>query len=225
LERFAYQLYFDKYIIGDKTMFSNMIKKSVIKSQHCQRNWDLTKTIPQEDIDVLETAITECPSKQNIVFYTPYMIQDRNTIEKIHACTDGFLRIEDGVTETNSQTLANLLIAFVQDSHYQKRASRNTQTDDLNNKENKDVLHNDKMLSVGIAAGYCNLTATMLGYSTGCCTCFDGQKVADILGTNEKVLLLMGVGYPDDSRSRREHHKNSGFVFPTLSKDLNARHI
>lgn len=206
-------------------MFHSMIKKSVIKSQHCQRNWNLDKTIPDEDLDVIETAITQCPSKQNLVFYTPYMIQDRQVIEKIHSCTNGFVRIEDGVTETNSQTLANLLIVFVQNSAYLKGKTRNTQIPDASVQKNKDILHNDKMLSAGIAAGYCNLTATMLGYSTGCCTCFDDAKIQEILNVDESVLLLMGVGYPDDTRNRREHHKNNNFMFPTLSKNLKAIRI
>lgn len=201
-------------------MFNNMIKKSIIKSQHCQRNWDLDKSIPDTDVDLLETAITQCPSKQNIVFYKPYIIQDRSTIEKIHDCTNGFLRLKDNVVETNSQTLANLLIVFVEDTNYRNKKARNTQTADID--KNKDTLHNDKMLSVGVAAGYCNLTAAMLGYSTGCCTCFDGNSIQQILGTNENVLLLMGVGYSDNNRNRREHHTNKNFVFPTLGKDLKA---
>lgn len=204
-------------------MFNSMIKKSIIKSQHCQRNWDLDKSIPEDDIDLIETSITQCPSKQNIVFYKPYMIQDRNTIENIHACTKGFLRYSDGTVETNSQTLANLLIVFVEDSGYYKNTKdRNTQTKTSNQDKSKEILHNDKMLSVGIAAGYCNLTSSMLGYSTGCCTCFDNKKIKNVLGINNNVLLLMGVGYSDDNRNRREHHTNKNFVFPTLGKDLKA---
>ena len=42
------------------------IKKAIIRSQHCQRNWDLTKKIPSEDIKMIETAVTNCPSKQNV---------------------------------------------------------------------------------------------------------------------------------------------------------------
>jgi nitroreductase len=211
-------------MLGVKTMFNNMIKKSIIKSQHCQRNWDLNKAIPKEDLDLIETAITQCPSKQNLIFYKPYMIQDRAIIEKIHSGTKGFLRIEDGVVETNSQTLANLLIVFVQDSNY-KNKKRNTQTLAVDDPIANDVLHNDKMLSVGVAAGYCNLTATMLGYSTGCCTCFDAESIQNILGTDEDILLLMGVGYPGDTRNRREHHKNNNFVFPSLAKDLKATRL
>jgi len=34
----------------------NDIRKAVIRSQHCQRNWNLDKQIPEEDIDLLITG-------------------------------------------------------------------------------------------------------------------------------------------------------------------------
>ena len=194
-------------------MFKDMIKKSIVKSQHCQRNWDLSKKIPAEDLEVLATAVTACPSKQNIVFYTPYFITDRSTIEKIYENTDGFtVSYKDGTTQKNSQTLANLLVVFVNNSKYQP-----------NNKEvveqKQDKLHVDKLLSVGVASGYLNLTASMLGYSTGCCTCFDSVAVQKILESDEKPMLLMGVGYADSERQRRDHH-NEDFKFPTFNKKM-----
>ena len=45
------------------------IEKAVIKSQHTQRNWDLTKEIPKDDVKTLLHSVTNCPSKQNIAFY------------------------------------------------------------------------------------------------------------------------------------------------------------
>ena len=55
-------------------MFHKMIEKAVHKSQHCQRNWDLTKEVPERDLQVMETAVTQCPSKQNYAYYKPYII-------------------------------------------------------------------------------------------------------------------------------------------------------
>ena len=49
-------------------MFNQMIKKSIHKSQHCNRNWDLSKSIPQEDIDLITESATQCPVKQNLNF-------------------------------------------------------------------------------------------------------------------------------------------------------------
>ena len=57
-------------------MFRNMLKKAIHKSQHVQRNWDLSQEIPQEDIDIIAESVIGAPSKQNIKFFKPYFITD-----------------------------------------------------------------------------------------------------------------------------------------------------
>lgn len=219
-------------------MFQTMIKKSIQKSQHCQRNWDLTREIPEEDLNVMRSAVTECPSKQNLVYYTPYFITHRDTIEEIYSYTKGFKSLENGewVSRTNSQVLANLLVVFVQNKDVLKDVQ--VKYDDIpkdlyakyseegdvhaifkNNFKWNQHTQNEMMVSVGIASGYLNLTATMLGYSTGCCQCYDIPKVKKLLGIYEEPLLMMGVGFKDETRNRREHHKED-FVFPTFTKKI-----
>ena len=44
------------------------IIKAIHRSQHTQRNYDLSKTIPVEDIKTIITSATQCPSKQNVAF-------------------------------------------------------------------------------------------------------------------------------------------------------------
>lgn len=204
-------------------MFKNMIKKSIHKSQHCNRNWDLSKTIPQEDVDVIVESATQCPVKQNLNFYKTHVITNRDTIEKLHSHTGG--ANINGVPTTNPQTLANLVIAFTKDEPSMKRewtfdekGNKVSHNDDLNAQCNEV----DRTTSVGIALGYVNLTATMLGYETGCCACFDTDKVNKVLedsvGTGEQfeTMLLMGIGYPDTTRSRLEHHQDSDVKFTSL---------
>ena len=87
-----------------------MIQKSVLKSQHCNRNWDLDKTIPQKDIETFISAATQCTSKQNLDFYSVYAIQNRNIIEDIYDSTT----TEMG--RKNPQVLAQLLLVFVENS-------------------------------------------------------------------------------------------------------------
>lgn len=206
-------------------MFHNMIEKAVHKSQHCQRNWDLTKEVPERDLQVMETAITQCPSKQNYAYYKPYIITNREIIEKIYNHTDGFgLGRTPPINKKNSQVLANVLVAFVKDS----QVMRDEKTRELNaikakklGEETEEQIR-QRQLSLGIAAGYLNLSATMLGYSTGCCTCFNPVGVAEVLGVDEEVMLLMGVGWKDENRPRREKHDEPDFMFPTASKDLSA---
>ena len=45
------------------------IDKAIRASQRCQRNWDLTQVIAEEDVKTLQTAVTQCASKQNDVYY------------------------------------------------------------------------------------------------------------------------------------------------------------
>ena len=87
------------------------IEKSVIRSQHTQRNFNLNKKLPKNDIDTLLHAVTNCPSKQNLAFYKVHFIQDRDIIEEIHENTYGFNKFGHTI-ESNSQTLANLLVIF-----------------------------------------------------------------------------------------------------------------
>lgn len=203
-------------------MFHKMIEKAVHKSQHCQRNWDLAKEVPERDLQVMETAVTQCPSKQNYAYYKPYIITNREVIESIYKETDGFIT-KDGDSRKNPQVLANVLVAFVEDDEW-----RRIETREVNAKQAKETgvehyeIVRQRNISIGIAAGYLNLSSTLMGYSTGCCTCFDEPKVRNILGTNRTVHLLMGVGIADEDRSRRIQHDDPSFTFPTFSKNIEA---
>tara|TARA_B100002019_G_scaffold284252_1_gene291681 strand:- start:2244 stop:2891 length:648 start_codon:yes stop_codon:yes gene_type:complete len=201
------------------------IKKAVIRSQHCQRNWDLNKEIPQEDLDLIVHAATQCPSKQNVAFYKVHFITNRDVIESVHDKTAGFTNYETGGSETNSQTLANLLIAFEEEDYIDRHTTdtvfRNDEllahdNDEITQKQ-KDVLARDRFMAIGIAAGYVNLTASMLGYGTGCCACFNENDIAETIGAKNPIKLLMGVGFKNVDKNRRVHHK-SDFVFPTKAK-------
>ncbi len=198
------------------------IQKSIIKSQHCQRNWDLSKNMPEDDLDLLVTAATQCPSKQNIAFYKLHFITDRYLIEEIHKHTLGFVtKITDNNTEytTNSQVLANLLVIFEKYTNLTSDIDqkRNDQTRNLSTGIEDNFFDRDQLISVGVAAGYLNLTATLLGYSTGCCSCFDNDPIAKLLNLDKSILLLMGIGHKDQNRNRREH-QTENFVFPTKPK-------
>ena len=111
-----------------------MIEKSIHKSQHCQRNWDLSREIPTEDLETIKTAATQCPSKQNESFYKVVFVHDRDTINKIADCTKGFSTSSqypykanatgmDNELQINTQVQANLLVAFVRDFGTPEHAS------------------------------------------------------------------------------------------------------
>ena len=188
------------------------VKKAVIRSQHCQRNWDLTRDIPQEDLDLILHSVTECPSKQNHAFYKVHAVTNRKVIENIHSNTQGFL-LDNGEWTTNSQTLANLVLVFesveTSDSHKEKNSTY---------EKSSWAVERDTHMAVGIAAGYANLTASILGYGTGCCACFDEQNIKKILNMKTNPVLLMGIGFKGLDKNRRVHHE-TGQIFPTKKKE------
>lgn len=204
------------------------IKKSIFKSQHCQRNWDLGKEMPEDDLDTLMIAATQCPSKQNIAFYKLHFVTNRDLIERIHGHTKGFV-MKHGETRdkteytTNAQVLANLLIVFEEhlDLSNAYDAGRNEQVIDLMSGNAKEsdlkLIEKDRMMAIGVAAGYLNLTASLMGYSTGCCTCFLPNEVQKEMGIKGRPLLLMGIGWSDATRNRRIHQVQD-FMFPTRQK-------
>ena len=196
------------------------VKKAVIRSQHCQRNFDLSKEIPAEDLDLLVHAATNCPSKQNIAFYNLHVITDRDLIEEIHPHTKGTHAYDSEgnlVATTNSQTLANAIFVFERrelDDLSEKAYEKWSNADEAELR----IFERDRDVAVGIASGYVNLTAAMLGYSTGCCQCFDNVAVRDILGLKNMPEMIQGIGFKDETRNRRIHEK-TGLMFPTRKKE------
>jgi hypothetical protein len=203
-------------------MDHSTITKAIIKSQHCQRNWDLSRSIPEDDINLLVTAATNCPSKQNIAFYKLHFITDRTIIESVHEHTKGFVvKLSPTHNEytTNSQTLANLLIVFEKYTNLEGKydQNRNDQTRNISKGISDPTHDKDRLLAVGVAAGYINLTANLLGYSTGCCSCMNELAIRETVGADNDILLLMGVGYKNPSRNRRIHQVED-YMFPTKPK-------
>lgn len=189
------------------------LKKAIHRSQHCQRNWDLSKQIPQDDLDLIITAATQCPSKQNIAHYKIHAITNRDIIEKIHDNTVGFQAVY-----TNSQVLANLLLVLEYNpvNNHKNLFSFNKEIpqDTKNN-----LFLRDAHMAVGVAAGYVNVISSILGYSTGCCACFNDPAIKEILGLENEILLMMGVGFKNPELNRRVHHENHDFTFPAIKKE------
>lgn len=185
------------------------LKTLIESSQHCQRNWDLEKQIPKDDLELLIYAVANCPSKQNYAFYDCYFVLDREKIESIHANTVGF-GLTDGTITTNSQTLANLLIIFcpVMTHEYKMRGPV---------KNMEFARDSDTNMAIGIAAGYANLLGHMLGFKTGFCKCFNGFKVQEIINSKTPASLILGIGYNNLERNRLEHHLTNQ-IFPSKTK-------
>jgi len=203
-------------------MISNeYLEETIEKSQHCYRNWNLSKGVSDSDIDTMLTSVTQCPSKQNRVFYKIICIKDREKIEAIHNATDGYVYdFKNQLSTTNSQVLANALFVFVRDRDNFIRTN-----DEYKKGIELGRTKQDEHISLGVATGYLTLTANLIGYDTGICQCLDSNIIKDILNVDEKILLLVGVGIGDKKRSRLEHHNDPNFKFRSFEKNIQVEII
>lgn len=185
------------------------IIKAIHRSQHTQRNYDLSKTIPIEDVKTIITAATQCPSKQNTAFYDLHVITNQELIYEIYKTTTNIHTTESDYTGlSNPQVLANMLLVFseknIDKSTKHREVNMVLEEKDLEN--SKQIVNNDRHVAVGIAAGYVNLTASLLGYETGCCSCvMNYDLLKNLLDTQNHPILLMGVGFKNDNKNRRVH--------------------
>ena len=200
----------------------NNLKTIIVNSQKCQRNWDLSKNIISEHIDIFKFAVTNCPSKQNRTFYKCIFVTNRDTIQKIHESSDSFVwQYEPRQSVTNSQILANLLVVFVRDRDM-------SVTEPRTEKEySQGLLHgkttDDENKSVGIAAGSLNLTAHLLGYQTGFYNAQHNSKILDEIFFS-KVFCMLGIGFSDKTKDRKQHHLTD-FVYPSFEKNIKIEEL
>ena len=228
--------------IGD---FKNLLWDS----QRCQRNWDLTKTIPSEDIELMTHACKSSPSKQNEPHFRVYGIENFDLRKKIYNATLNFAHDSDGVSlcfnedgsinyKHQSQLMGNFLFVFCRERNNVYRSGESysggefVETDmnveragtvDLSTDEKRKYFQKKTekigLHAIGISVGYLLITAHMLGYKTGCSSGFDLDTIVEITG-HPRPEIIVAVGYGDETRDRREEHFERGRLFPSWNKDI-----
>ena len=206
-------------------MKNKLIEDAVLSTQRAQRNYDLSKKIPAQDLNTLIHSAVKCPSKQNETHYSLYVFTDKTVIEKIYKNTKhhAVFRQQDFKTVfkeengkfwqnekycvTNSQIFANAVFMFVDDDGPAYGGTHILAQQNLQNKnsESRELYIEQKNFSIGIAVGELLLTAGILGYKTGCCSAFNKQEMQNILGLPKLPKLIVGVGYPNQNMDRRAH--------------------
>ena len=166
------------------------------QTQHCQRNWDLDKSLDQETIDWLFDVGYNMPTKQNLSSVQIVAFTDRTMIEYLTASA-----INKGWHSRrvkNPQMLAPVVFTFF------------GKEDDEENRRSQEKRRgsNTTMVEIGIAAGAMALAANSVGLKTGFCKCFyplesgiykenqirKALERYEIKETN--ISLALGVGYP-----------------------------
>lgn len=212
-----------------------MDRKDIIKavdiSQRAQRNYNLSKTIPQEDLETLIYAAANSPSKQNETHYSLAVYTDQNIIRNIYNYTKKFTLLKDttdventfGQTDgifwqddtnsvTNSQILSNALFVYIQESG-EARGGTHLIGQTSPNSNAASLYKEQQSYSIGISVGQLILSAALLGYRTGICSALDTKPINKIVGTNNNVKLLIGIGFNNDHIDRKLHAE-------TLNKDV-----
>lgn len=222
-------------------------KKILWNSQRCQRNWDLTKTIPKQDIETMLHAISSAPSKQNEKHFEIFVINDYNARKTIYDDTLCFAHKEDKTLDLHSdgtinfkkqsQLIANTLFVFCRAENNLFRSSEsladNTEVEvaglhEMRTSEERDAIRKKHLKncshSIGIAVGYLLVTAHMMNLKTGVSSGFGIQSVRDVTGSAWPELIV-GVGYEDATRDRTEEHFEQGRFFPSWDKEIDVKWI
>lgn len=211
-------------------MTENIIK-AIDSAQRTQRNYDLTKSISQQDLDTLIYSAVKSPSKQNETHYSLAVYTDQDMIRQIYNYTKKFTLIKDSSdvkktfgerdgkywsndqqSVTNSQILANALFVYIQQQG-QARGG-NHAVAQKNPSGNAGAIYNEQQsYSIGISIGQLILTANLLGYKTGICSAMDNKPIKELIGADGSVRVLVGVGFENVGTDRRLHAE-------TLNKDV-----
>ena len=199
------------------------IKKAVDISQRAQRNYDLSKTIPEKDLETLIYAATNSPSKQNETHYSLHVYTDPELIREIYNTTKKFTfgnkEHESEILDTtkgenwmyenravhNSQALANVLFVYADDDGERRGVTHFLAHHNDADNDSVNVYNEQKNFSIGISVGELILSATLLGYKTGICSAFDQDIIKNVVNTDKRIKLLIGVGYENRGIDRRLH--------------------
>ena len=207
------------------------IKNAISTTQRAQRNYNLTKTIPQEDIETLIYAASNGPSKQNETHFNLRVYTDPVIIEKIHQTTklytmfsednidevfddkDGQFNTKEEYTITNSQIYANAVFVWCDDTANLRGGTHILGARKDASFISKQTLFEQKAFSVGISSGQLTLTAALLGYKTGYCSAFErniqrttpDKHLQTIIQSETEPRIIVGVGYANEGLDRSYH--------------------
>lgn len=199
-------------------------------AQRCQRNWDLSKTIPQEHIDLLLKVAVTSPTKQNKEWYQIVYTTDRDIIEKIYSIA---YEPKDTPREQklNTQIRAHMLMIWLH---------CNEKTDDLSKggkdygeSTNQKRREENATFNAGISSGIVSLTANMLGYRTGFCQCVIEEDLNSLIQshcpniTQQKINGgILGIGIPREKVPHYQvFHTNDSIDYHTTLTISSPKHI
>lgn len=198
--------------------------EAVKSAERCQRNWNHSKPVIEEDVKKIVDVATTMPTKQNREYYELMVSTNPNfnrTCYK-HAIDPQSEHFKDRKIHRNTQVTAPLVMIW-----------KPTSPDDLFITDSDEFTQN-YLISIGISSGAAVLTANQLGYKTGFCSCIedetlfeDVEKIYNISVTNRFRTLIVGFGYPDENFDRQDCviDGECGWIAESRNKNIDVKYI
>jgi len=201
----------------------NKEKSAIDSARRCQRNWDLTRKVPEEHIDHWTYLATHAPSKQDESFFDLYVVTDREKIDfLVREHSWGFTAVDgkDWVVR-NTQMGANAMFIF----------NRKMNEDEVRNFDkfgerrdpNATSRWDNAYTAIGIASGIIAFSANNMGYKTGYGKNFGYKEMpkmshdvwCEVLGVPEgeqRLTYSLGIGYPDEDLEWFQSKDNNEYL-------------
>lgn len=198
-------------------------KKAIDIARRCQRNWDLSKPIPNEHIEHWIYLATHAPSKQDESFFDLYVLTNRDKIDYLYKEHSWGFTMLPGVKDwvsRNPQMGANILFCY---NRKMPKDIRNNEKDGSFRVSEHPNRVNNQYTSIGISSGIVAFSAANMGYMTGYGKNFgfieEPKHSQDIWGEvlgipkNENNLTYsLGIGYPVEGLNWNESVNNNEYL-------------
>lgn len=186
-------------------------KQAVQIARQCQRNWNLSKSIPKDHIDHWTHLATHSPSKQDEITFQLCVITNQKTLKEIYDNhVWGYHHNNNNSALRNTQMGANCLFIWgnLTPSDHSRDNHGILEHNEIN-EENFDIRQLENVeRSIGMSSGIVSFSAAMMGYRTGFCRNFfydaKSTKISwkKLLGYDANSDFYpkvgLGIGYPDE---------------------------
>ena len=186
------------------------VKQAVDVARVAQRNWDLDRQIPEEDLETLIYAAQNSPKKQMETHFSLHVFTHKEKIREIYDQTkkfsvypvtdvspkneddwkppenmfadiDGNFYQDDHFSVKNSQILANAMFVYCEDKRSVRGGTHFMAKVDGASPNVKSLYEEQIDFSIGISVGILLNSAAMMGYKTGICSALEDDEIAHLL--------------------------------------------
>lgn len=205
-------------------------KLTIETIKKCQRNWDLSKTVPEEHIKHFIDLAYNTPSKQYEAYYDLYVLTNKSLIQQLLDHTWGFTQSINKNTSTsevpsisrNPQMGANIYFLWVK-KH--PETMRNFNLDGTKRSVNDKGRDGNSHYAIGVSAGIVAFCAAQLGYVTGFSKNHEHPEFPTFwndclnIPTSNSIGIGLGIGFPQESRKWNESDETELLVgYPEIQR-------